>query len=227
MLPGLLLRSAHNPLGRDIPGFKLNYLRLLREINEASYNLGRIEQILKEDVAIAYKLLRYINSAAFGLRNRVSSLRESLVLLGQDNIRKLASLWALAGIGKDRPEELLTISLARARFCEVMAPNAGLGARQSELFMLGMFSLIDVIVSRPMADIVEQLPISEGVREGLVEGTGPLRPVLDCVLAYERGDWTAVSAFAQSHHVNEATIPECYIDSIAMTASLSGVTQGS
>lgn len=210
--------------GRDIPGSKLNYLRLLREIGETNYDIGRVEQILKADVAIAYKLLRYVNSAAVGLRNRVTSLRETLVLLGQEQVRKLAALWTMAGLGKDSPEELLVLSITRARFCEMLAPLAGLGASQSELFLLGMFSVIDAMVGRPMADIVAQLPMSEAVRAGLIDGTGPLRPVLDCVIAYEQGDWSRVAAFAAAHGADADAIPALYVDAVAVTLSL--VTSG-
>lgn len=206
--------------GRDISGAKLNYLRLLREIWGAHYDIGRVEQILKSDVSIAYKLLRYVNSAAFGVRNRVTSLREAVVLLGQDQVRNLAALWAMAGLGKDSPEALLALSVTRGRFCEVLAPLAGLDANQPELFLLGMFSVIDAMVGRPMADIVSQLPISEPVRAGLADATGPLRPVLDCVIAYEQGDWARVAAFATAHGVDADAIPALYVDAVSVTSSL-------
>lgn len=206
--------------GGDISGAKLNYLRLLREMSAEHYDVGRVEQVLRSDVSIAYKLLRYVNSAAFGIRNRVTSLREAVVLLGQNQVRKLAALWAMAGLGKDSPEELLALSITRGRFCEVLAPLAGLGESQSELFLLGMFSVIDVMVRRPMADIVLQLPISEHVRAGLADATGPLRPVLDCVVAYEQGDWARVAAFAAAHGVEADAIPALYVDAVAATSSM-------
>jgi c-di-GMP-related signal transduction protein len=210
--------------GSEIPGAKLNYLRLLREIAESTYDIGRVEQILKADVAISYKLLRYVNSAAFGVRNRVSSLREAIVLLGQSNIRKLAALWAMAGLGKDAPQELLSISVTRARFCEEFAAVTGMAPNQSELFLLGMFSVIDVMVGRSMTDIVAQLPVSEEVRAGLADATGPLRPVLDCVIAYERGDWATVEAFAAAHGIDADTIPALYVDALAITSLLTSAS---
>jgi c-di-GMP-related signal transduction protein len=205
---------------RDIPGSKLNYLRLLEEIGAPPYDVNRVEHILKMDVAITYRLLRYVNSAAFGVRNRVTSLREALVLLGQVQVRKLAALWAMAGLGKDSPGELLALSIIRARFCEVLAPLAGLGASQSEMFLLGMFSAIDVMVGRPMAELVAQLPVSEDVRAGLADGTGPLRPVLDCVTAYERGDWDHVEAFAAAYGAESEVIPALYADALALASDL-------
>jgi EAL and modified HD-GYP domain-containing signal transduction protein len=209
---------------RNVPGFKLNYLRLLKEMHEGSINFDRIEQITKQDVSISYKLLRYINSAGFGLRNRVSSIREALFLLGEDNIRKLVTLWALAGLGQDGPAELIVTSVARAQLCEALVPAAAGSETKSGAFLLGVFSLIDVVVGQPMSTVVSQLPISEDVQAGLVDHAGRLRPILDCVLAYERGDWSGFSARARELGIDEATFPDLYNGALAGTTELvSGV----
>jgi c-di-GMP-related signal transduction protein len=197
--------------GRDIPGFKIAYLELLRDINREPFALNLLEQVLKKDVSIAYKFLRYINSAAVGLRNQVTSIRETLLLLGQRNIRMLASVWALAGMGQDRPEALLVLSLTRARFCEGLAPLAGMEHRQAELFLVGMLSLVDAIMGRPMASIVAQLPLSDDARLVLVEQRGPLQPIMECTVAYERGDWDRAQALAVALGVPPAAIPDLYL----------------
>lgn len=196
---------------KDVPGFKTTYLQLLREINREPYDINRVEAILKHDVSISYKFLRYINSAAVGLRNRVSSIRETLLLLGVRQSRALASLWTLAGLGQDQPEALLTASITRARLCEAIAPMAGLARRDSELFLTGMLSLIDVIVGRPMETLIAELPVSEDVRGALVEQRGELYPVLDFVMAYERGNWDRVSELAGQLRIDEVAIPEIYL----------------
>ena len=198
----------------DVAGFKTTYLQLLRDINREPYDIDRIERLLKQDVSISYKFLRYINSAAVGLRNRVSSIRETLLLLGVRKIRALGSVWALAELGQDQPEALLTASITRARFCESLAPRAGLQHRDAELFLAGMLSLIDVIVGRPMASVIDELPVSEDVRLALVERRGELYPLLACVLAYERGEWSEVSDLADRLRIDERVIPEIYLRSI-------------
>ncbi len=205
---------------RDVPGFKATYLELLREINREPYDINRVERILKHDVSISYKFLRYINSAAVGLRNRVSSIRETLLLLGVRQSRALASLWTLAGLGQDQPETLLTTSITRARLCEALAPLARMAGRDSELFLTGMLSLIDVIVGRPMETLIAELPVSEAVRQALVEQQGELYPVLDCVMAYERGNWERVSELTSQLGVNAATLPDLYLKVIAEGAAV-------
>ncbi len=209
--------------GKDVPGFKATYLELLRDINREPYDINLLEQVLKRDVSIAYKFLRYINSAAVGLRNHVSSIRETLLLLGQRNIRMLASIWALAGMGQDRPEALLVLSLTRARFCEGLAGLAGMEHRQAELFLVGMLSVVDAIMGRPMASIVAELPLSEEARLALVEHQGPLQPVMDCTLAYEQGDWDRAQTLALALGVPPAKVPDLYLESLPVdVAALMG-----
>ena len=127
---------------------------------------------------------------------------------------RLASVWALAGLGQDRPEALLLISVTRARFCEGLAGAGGQQHRQAEVFLLGMLSLIDTIMGRPMASIIDDLPVSDDVRLALVEHQGPLQPMMECILAYEQGDWEAVEALAGPLGVDPSAIPELYFDSI-------------
>jgi EAL and modified HD-GYP domain-containing signal transduction protein len=200
--------------GKSVPGFKAAYLDLLKEINKHPFDINRVEDILKRDVSLSYKFLRYVNSAALGLRGRVTSIRETLLLLGQRNVRALASVWALAGLGKDQPEALLLVSVTRARFCEGLATAIGQPRWQSEAFLLGMLSLIDAIMGQPMATVLDDLPISDDVRLALVEQTGPLHPMMACVLAYEQGDWNAVSTWASQQRVDEAVISQLYLDAI-------------
>jgi c-di-GMP-related signal transduction protein len=200
--------------GKDVPGFRLSYMELLRVINREPFDMDAIEEILRRDVSISYKFLRYINSAAMGLRGHVSTIRETLVLLGQRNIRALASVWALAGLGQHQPEALLLMSVTRARFCDGLANAAGQPQRQNEVFLFGLLSLIDVIVGRPMAELIAELPVTDDVVDALVLHKGPLEPLLGCVQAYEKGDWASVSAFATLIGVDSAAISQIYLDAI-------------
>lgn len=207
--------------GKGVPGFKAAYLDLLNEINLNPFDINRVEAILKTDVSMSYKLLRYVNSAAVGLRGTVSSIRETLLLLGQRKVRALASVWALAGLGQDQPEALLLVSVTRARFCEGLAAAAGQPNRQPEAFLLGMLSLIDAIMGRPMATLLDDLPITADVRLALAEQKGPLHPLMACVLAYEQGDWESVSAWAEKLRVDASVITRLYLD--AIPADLQGI----
>ena len=131
---------------QDIPAFKLTRLELLREVNRAGLDRERVEELIKREVALAYKLLRLLNSAAPGLRRRVDSVSHALALLGDVAIRKWLSVITLGTIASDRPLELAVQSVVRGSFCERLAAGSGLGPRASDLFLLGLFSLLDAMI---------------------------------------------------------------------------------
>jgi EAL and modified HD-GYP domain-containing signal transduction protein len=129
-------------------------------------------------------------------------------------------VWSLAEIAKDLPSEVIVSSTLRARLCERLARPAGLADRSSELFLVGMFSMLDAILQQPMDQILATLPLSDDVRHALAGGTNPLRAVLDAVTAYERGRWDDVSRLASEAGFTDRDISACYGDAIAWTRSI-------
>jgi EAL and modified HD-GYP domain-containing signal transduction protein len=202
--------------GRDVPGYKLNYLQLLREAMQQDLSLDKMEQIVSRDVSLAYKLLRFINSAAFSFRSRVQSIHHALVLMGVREIRKWVSLVALTGLGKDKSEELVVGSLIRARFCELVASRVGLGHRSSDLFLMGMFSMIDAFLDRPMQEALATLPLDDDIKIALLGGKNRCRDVYELTLAYERGDWEGLSQHTTVLNLVEEEVPQLYLQSVEL-----------
>lgn len=200
--------------GKAIPSIKINYLRLLREINRPDVDFAELERIIKQDVSIVYQLLRYINSAAFGLRREIKSIMDALVLLGEYEIRKLASLWALARLGEDKPAELVVTSIVRGRYCEHLAAPAGMHAQKLDLFLMGMFSLIDVITDRAMQEALQHVYVSDEARMALLGESNRHRRVLDTILAYEKGEWRSVAEHAAALGIEEDLIAAEYVSAI-------------
>jgi c-di-GMP-related signal transduction protein len=199
---------------KDVPGFKLNYFRILQEIQRPELDFAEVEKIIKRDVSLSYKFLRYINSAAFSLRSAVSSVRQALNLLGEVPVKKWVSLITLTSMAQDKPAELVMQALTRAKFCELLAPGAGLKPRASELFLMGMLSLIDAIMDQTLSSILTELPIGEEVKTALLEGGNRLGDVYQFVLAYERGDWDRLAEVAGKLGVDEAAPPQLYIEAV-------------
>jgi len=200
--------------GRDIPGSKLSYLRVLHEVNKPEIEFERLETIIRHDVSLSYKLLRFINSAFFKFSVKVESIKHALLLLGTRELKKWVSVVALSGMGFDKPQELLTVSLIRARFCEMLAPRAGLQERSSDLFMTGLFSVIDALIDQPMHVVLTELPLDNDIKQALLGRDNILRDVFGLVLSYERAAWTATSTYAQKLRVNEGELPEIFFDSV-------------
>lgn len=199
---------------KDVPGFKLNYFRILQEIQRPELDFAEIEAIIKRDVALSFKFLRYINSAAFSLRSEITSVRQALNLLGEVPVKKWVSLITLTSMASDKPAELVMQALIRAKFCELLAPQAQLKPRANELFLMGMLSLIDAIMDQTLSSLLTELPISEDVKVALLDGGNRLGDVYHFVLAYERGEWGRLTELAAKLGVDEAAPPQIYLEAV-------------
>ena len=199
---------------KDIPAYKLHYLKILREIHRPEFNFRELEGIIKQEVSLSFKLLRYINSAFFGLKNKITSILQALVLLGEKEIKKWISLNTLANKGQDKPDELIIQAIVRAKFCESLAPFVGLARRAEDLFLMGMFSLIDAILDRPLPDVMREIPIADAIKGALLGEENRLGDIFKCVLAYEKGDWEKLSEQAIRLGIDENETSRLYLHAI-------------
>lgn len=196
--------------GQDIPTLKLNHLRLLSEINRPDVEFEKLEEIIKHDVSLTYKLLRFINSAYFRFSIKVESIKHALVLLGMREVKKWASIMSMSIIGEDKPQEVLTVSLVRAKFCELIASEIGQKSAESDFFMTGLFSVIDVLIGRPKNEILDNLYLDESVKNALLGDQNHITDVFSLVTAYEIGDWRRVDELSTKIGVNEIVLPTYY-----------------
>ena len=149
--------------------------------------LGQLERVIGRDVGLSFRLLRYINSAFFGLRFEISSTGQALALLGVENLKRWATLTVLASID-GKPPELTVTALVRARFCEQAGKQLP-GPRPGELFTLGLFSVIDALMDAPIEEVVEMIPFPSDMRDALTGRQGEKGALLECVTALETGDF--------------------------------------
>ncbi|MGO9314240.1 MAG: EAL and HDOD domain-containing protein [Syntrophobacteraceae bacterium] len=200
---------------RDISGHKIHYFRILKELSADNPSFDAIKNIIEHNPSLAYKLLKYINSAFFGLRREVSSIIHALQLLGEEEIRRWLSLVVLMELGKEQPLELMRLCSLRARFSENLASEAGYDQRKSEFFFMGLFSCIDVMLGRPMEEILEDLPIRTSIKEALLGKSNLFRLVLDLVISYEKANWMDFPILASRLGVEESDVQQSYSNSIA------------
>lgn len=195
--------------GHDIPAYKLNYLQILNEINQPEVDFDKLEKAFKQDLSLSYKLLNYMNSAHFGFDKKIRSIKHALSLLGTQESKKWLSLFALQIIGKDKSEELLSISLLRANSCEMIAPLIG-SSRASELFLMGLFSLIDALLDQPLEEILTKLPLADDIKEALLGEKNQVRDVYDLVVSYEKGDWQNFEVYIARLGLNEMELIDIF-----------------
>lgn len=198
-----------------VPEFKLHYMELLQEINKPEIEPAQLDSVIRREVSLVYKLLRYVNSAYFGFRHRIGSIRHAVALLGETEFKKWASFVVMACMGDDKPNELVVKALARASFCESLAGHVGLRSRAPELFLMGLFSLIDGIVDQPLEKVLKDLPVADDVRAALLERTGKLGDLYQYAVAYERGEWELVTQKAGELSLTADRVPELYVGAVS------------
>ena len=135
------------------------------------------------------------------------------------------ALAALAGIGADKPEELLVCSLVRGRCCESLAPKAGLPGQSTDLFLLGLLSMTDAILARPMVDILKDMPVPQSIKTALLGGNSEISEVYQLVLVYERGEWERIPEICKKLHLTEEDMPDVYIKAAEFARELFQVRQ--
>ncbi|HEY1711673.1 MAG TPA: HDOD domain-containing protein [Solirubrobacteraceae bacterium] len=194
--------------GTLVPPNKLALLKLAADVQDPAVDLAALDRVISTDVALSYRLLRYINSAYFSLRQPVSTVMQAVAMLGIDNVRSWTTMMILAQIG-GKPRELFITALVRARFCQLAGEGEGEGGPAPELFALGLFSVIDALTDRPMSTVVQSLPFPPEMRDALINRTGRGR-LLDCVAAMEEGEFRRARGLVPS-------APEHYLEALAWT----------
>ena len=190
LFQGYFLMRPEVLRGQSMPARRLTLLRLLARLQGPDVDFEDLVELVGQDVSLAFRLLRYVNSAAYAFRRRIGNLREALVALGMERTRGIVSLLAISSID-DKPSELVQCALIRARMCEQLAKRVD-PANAGTHFTAGLLSVLDALTDTPMPTLVSQLYLSEDLAAALLDtGGGRVGEVLSVVRAHERGDWSA------------------------------------
>jgi len=208
---------------KEIDPIKANYLRLLRLSSTEDYvDFHEISAIISSDVALSYKLLRLLNSAAVGLRNRISSISMAVAYLGEVNLKQWIAMLALRGLSEDRPIELIRMSLLRARFgeslCRLMTPKRN----ENHVFLVGLLSLLDVALEQSKEEVFREIPVADEIRDSILTGTGPHSDLVRFFSDYEYADWDAVSSFVARNRMKAGQINDAYLAAVKWYNDLVG-----
>ena len=209
-----IARSASHE-EKQIPVNRLTMMRVLSQLQDPELSLPDLEKTISLDAALSYKLLSYSNSAAVSLPRKVSSVGHAVRLIGVNLLRTWTSVLLLSSVD-DKPRELMTISLVRARMCELLSESLK-NAQKDAFFSAGLLSVIDALLDCPMEKAVAHLPLVDEVKSALIDRSGPVGQALRCAIAYENADWDNVQFYGMA----PAPIREAYMESIAWARQLS------
>jgi EAL and modified HD-GYP domain-containing signal transduction protein len=226
---GYFFHQVEHLRARQIPASQATYLRLLRAISKSDVDFGEIEDLIKREPSLCYRLLRYMNSPLLGLSTPVLSIRHGLNLLGERELVRWIRMATAMVMGQDKSSDLVLSSLVRARFCELIAPK--LKNVKSDLYLMGLLSLMGAILEAPMGVILEQLPLDPDTRAQLLIGkTGgktPLSPIYDLMLAREAGNWELVTKLGKELNLSLYFMSESYNEAMRWAHQATSVVRPS
>ena len=198
----------------EISPLKVNALNLLKQINEEDLDLINAANTIERDAALSISLLRFINTFRLGSGNKIESIRHAVAILGQKEVKKWATVAISVNIGEDRPSEITKLSLIRAKFAENLAPAFNMAMKSGSLFIAGLFSLLDVILQKPMSEALNEVAADAEIRDALTNHKGSINDVLTLIFAYERGDWQAAMVNMVLHEIDIDTLTKAFLDSL-------------
>jgi EAL and modified HD-GYP domain-containing signal transduction protein len=205
---GYFFRRPEVLQAREIPKNQVNYLRLLQAIARQEIEPREIEDIIKREASLCYRLLRYLNSAAFGFAVEIHSIKHGLAILGEREVRRWVRLVATLGAAQGKSSDLVLSALVRARYCELLGAKIPHG--ESDLFLLGLLSLMDVILEIPMGLVLEGISLDRETRAVLLGQESKLDPIYQLMLSQEAGDWSKLSELCAKLKLPESLVTEAH-----------------
>jgi EAL and modified HD-GYP domain-containing signal transduction protein len=202
---------------KDLSSYKNSYLEIIRKLDRAIVEFRSLASIIERDVTLSYKFLKIANSVSYYSRSKITSLEVALVRLGFEEIKKWTYLLILHDICKNKSNEIVRISLIRAKYGELIAAHLGLGKRKKEVFIMGLFSKIDVFIERTMENILEELRLSQDIRDAMLGKENIFRSIFDIILAHEEAQWEKLISLANKLQLDPSKLSQLHMNALDRT----------
>ena len=209
---GEFFRIPGNRSEHEVSPLKVNYIQLLNMVNSPEFELTEAADIIGRDTALVISLLKMVNRMT--RNSTITSIRHAAAMLGEKELRKWL-ITAVAGqLYTDKPTELSRRFLLRAKFAENLAPVFSMAIQSSELFLMGLFSVLDVILDMPMKDALETIKVSKNISDALVYHKGIFAFPLEFILQYENANWQEVSRLMIVHNIEMQPVYDAYLNAL-------------
>lgn len=196
----------------EVAPLKVNYIELLNTVNNDNFELTDVADIIGRDPALTISLLQMVNRMT--VNSGITTIRHAAAMLGQKELKKWINTAVVHELYSDKPSEITRLSLLRAKFAEFLAPAFNMQAKQEELFLMGLFSVLDVILEKSMEDALSMVQVTGDVSSALIKGEGPLASVLELMTQYENANWQEVSRLMLLANVEVSQVNDCYMRSL-------------
>lgn len=193
---------------------RLSLLRLLQQVNKKDLDIDALSTIISQDSILSYRLLKLVNSVVYGVKHKINSVNHALLMLGEIETRKWVSLIVLKGISGDENNEIIKMSYLRAKFLEHISTHTKFKSQSEDLFLLGLFSLLDVILRSSFEAILDDLPVSTNIKNALIHKQGEYIPFLNIITNYEKGEFNKLEKIIKEKNIDNKEVIDAYIKAV-------------
>ena len=196
----------------EIAPVKMTYIELMNIVNNPDFDLTKAADVIGRDTALVVSMLKMVNRMT--VNSGISSIRHAAAMLGQKELKRWINTAVTGKLCEDRPGEVTRLSLIRAKFAENLAPQFGMAAQAQELFLMGLFSVLDVVLNKPMAEALTIVKVSKNIENALVKNEGDFAEVNDFIRAYEDANWSEVSRIMVVDNISMDETYDAYLASL-------------
>lgn len=201
-------------ISQEIPSNPLIYIKLLAAMDRTPPDRDEIERLVSAEASLCLRLLRLVNSVEFGARDRVASIRQALLMVGEAKFRKLVTIAATTSLKTNPTQspELMLLCLHRARFCELLATFAKLSP--GEQYLIGLLSVVNAMLNISMEKLLKMLPLPPSTTNALLGEPCAIDLPLRLILRYEQNDWASCASYCETLGISEAQLTNTYLDAL-------------
>ena len=207
----------------EIAPLKVNYIELLNVINDIDFDLGDAADVISRDAALVISLLKIANRLS--RNSEITSVKHACAMIGQKELKKWINTAVTEALCADRPNEIIRMVMIRAKFAQELAPLFGSAVDSEELFLMGLFSMLDIMLDKPMSEALDMVLVSKDIKETLLTGNGKYSIVYDFIRAYENANWSEVSRLMLLRDISEKQVSSKYIESLQWYHEMFGLTE--
>lgn len=197
---------------KEVAPLKINYIELLNVVNDVDFDLTKAADVISKDTALVISLLGIANRMS--RNSEITSVRNAVAMIGQRDLKRWINTAVTREICADKPNEVTRLSLLRAKFSENLSGAFGLATYSEEIFLMGLFSVLDVILDTPMENALKLVKVSKNINEALLNGKGEFAELLNFIIKYEEADWFSVSRMMMLLNIDTDTVYQAYIDAL-------------
>ncbi len=209
---GVFYRTPLTKGEKEVAPLKVNYIKLLNIVNSENFELSEAADTIGRDTALTISLLRMVNNMT--VNSGITTIRHAAAMLGQRELKKWINTAVVNALCADKANEVTRLSLLRAKFAENLAPAFEMAALKDELFLMGLFSVLDVILDRSMEEALNMMTVADDIKKALVDRTGKLVKVYDFMIQYEEANWPEISRQMIIENLDDGVITGAYMDAL-------------